>query len=223
MLRKQRNSARSLERGGIVFKFLALCCFVAFLFVLYLARHPILRVMGSALIRDDSPRASDAIIMLGDDDYTGDRAAKAAQLIKAGWAPRVVASGRNLRPYASIADLEKHDLINDGVPASAVIPYTQRAENTHEECSGIGKLVAYRGWKHIIIVTSNYHSRRADYICSRLLPAGTELHVIPAADHQYDPDDWWRSRESMKIFFHEVSGFALAIWELRHNARQTKD
>ena len=62
------------------------------------------------------PRAADAIVMLGDDNYDADRATRAAELFKAGWAPRVIASGRYLRPYASIAELEEHDLIDRGVP-----------------------------------------------------------------------------------------------------------
>ncbi|HXW57151.1 MAG TPA: YdcF family protein [Candidatus Cybelea sp.] len=215
------GAARKAERGGIIFKFLALCCLIAFLFVLVLLRHPLLRVMGSALIRNDSPRASDAIVILGDDNYQADRAAKAADLLKAGWAPRVVASGRYLRPYASIAQLEQRDLRERGAPASSIVLFPQHARNTREECSALSPFVTSRGWKRILIVTSSYHTRRADYICSRLLPAGTELHVIAAEDSDYNPDDWWDSRWGTEIFFHEVYGLVLALWDLRHTSVQT--
>jgi uncharacterized SAM-binding protein YcdF (DUF218 family) len=214
---------RKAERGGIIFRFLAFSCFLGFLFVLFLIRHPLLRLMGGALIRDDSPRASDAIVILSDDNYQADRAAKAAELLKAGWAPRVVASGRYLRPYASIAQLEQHDLRDRGVPASAIVLFPQHARTTLEECEALSPLFVSRGWKRILIVTSNYHTRRTDYICSRLMPAGTTLHVIGANDHEYNPDDWWDSRQGTKIFFRELSGFAVALWELRHKAVQTVD
>jgi uncharacterized SAM-binding protein YcdF (DUF218 family) len=218
-----RPKARQPQRGGIIFKFLSLCVLVAFVFVLYLARHPLLRLVGSALVLDDSPRAADAIVVLGDDNYNGDRAARAAELVKAGWAPRVVASGRYLRPYASVAELEQHDLTDRGVPASAVVRFAHRAENTREECAAVSALVAARGWKHILLVTSNYQTRRADYVCSRLLPRGTELRVVAAQDSEYSPDTWWESRRGMKIFFHEVGGFVVALWEMRHNSVQTED
>ncbi len=182
-----------------------------------------MRVAGRMLVRDDSPRASDAIVMLGDDNYNGDRATRAAELLKAGWAPRVVASGRYLRPYISIADLEQHDLTNRGALASAIVRFPNRAQNTREECTALSQLLAERGWKHILLVTSNYHTRRAGYICSRLLPPGTELHVIAAPDSQFNPDDWWQSRQGEKIFFHEVVGFAAAMWELRHRSVQTTE
>lgn len=221
--RPGRNGRSGAERGGIIFKFLLLCALIVFLFALYLVRHPLMRVAGHSVIVDDSPRASDAIVMLGDDNYSGDRAARAAELIKGGWAPRVIASGRYLRSYMSVAQLEQRDLIADGVPASAIIPLPQHARNTREECTVIGKFLAQRGWKHVLLVTSNYHTRRADYICSRVLPHGTELYVIAANDSDYNPNDWWDTRQGTKTFFHEVQGLIVSAWELRHNSVQTND
>lgn len=217
------RAVRRAERGGIIFKFMALCCFVVFLFAFYLVRHPLMRVAGRALIVDDSPRASDAIVMLGDDDYNADRATRAAELIKGGWAPRVVASGRFLRPYLSISDLQDHDLIDRGVPPSAILKFPNHSRNTLEECTAVGGLLTKRGWKHILIVTSNYHTRRAEFICSRVLPEGTELHVIAANDSNFDPHDWWDKRESTKIFFQETEGLAVAAWELRSKSVETQD
>ena len=215
------EAQREVEHGGIISKFLFRCCFVAFLFVIYIARHPLLRLAGNALLTNDSPRASDAVAVLGDDNYNGDRAARAAELLKAGWAPRVVASGRYLRPYASIADLEQRDLRERGVPASAIVRFTHRAVDTREECAALSQLFAERGWKQVMIVTSNYHTRRAEYICSRLLPRGTELRVIAAPDSEYQPNSWWETRRGVRIFFHETLGLVVAVWEMRHNSVQT--
>lgn len=217
------RAGRRAERGGIIFKFLLLCSFVAFLFLLFLVRHPLMRLAGRAIIVDDSPRASDAIVLLGDDNYKGSRASRAAELIHAGWAPRVIASGRYLRPYMSITQLEQRDLIADGVPRSAVVTLSHHARNTQEECTVIGHFLAQHGWKHVLLVTSNYHTRRADYICSRLLPTGTELHVIAAKDPEYNPNDWWDTRQGTKTFFHEFVGLLVSTWELRHHSVQTSD
>lgn len=216
------DRARGSQRGGIIFKFLALCFLVVLAFALYLVRHPLMRVAGRAIVLNDSPRASDAIVILGDDDYHADRATRASQLLKGGWAPRIVASGRYLRPYISIPDIEQHDLLELGVPPTAIVRYPSRARDTGEECAALGQLLEQRGWKHVLLVTSNYHTRRADYICSRVLPSGTELHVIAANDSNYSPDNWWETRESTKIFFHEVVGMIDAAWELRHKSVQTQ-
>jgi cytoskeletal protein CcmA (bactofilin family) len=193
-----------------------------FLFVVYLVRHPLLRVAGNFWVVDDGPVASDAIVILGNDNYEGDRATRAAEVLRAGWAPRIIASGRYLRPYASIAQLEQHDLLDRGVPASAIVLFAHRAADTQEEIAAIGQFITGHGWKRILVVTSNYHTRRTRYICRRVLPRGTVVRVLAARDTNYDPDNWWRTRRGVKIFFHEFVGMFVAMWELRDRELQTQ-
>jgi uncharacterized SAM-binding protein YcdF (DUF218 family) len=214
---------RSSQRGGIIFRFLFFICFLFFLFVIYLARRPLLGLAGSFWVVNDKPEASDTIAILGDDNYAGDRATRAAQLFKDGMAPRIIASGRYLRPYASIAELEQHDLRDRGVPAGAIIRLDHRAENTREEAYAIAMLISSHGWKRILLVTSNYHTRRARYICERAFPAGTILRVVAAPDSEYDPHSWWHTRAGTKIFAHEFAGMFLALWEMRNSNVRTSN
>lgn len=209
------------ERGGIIFRLMVLLFLACFVFVIYLIRHPLMRLAGNFWVVDDGPTASDAIVVLGDDNYEGDRAARAAEVLKQGWAPRIIASGRYLRPYASIAQLEKQDLIERGVPASAIVMFAHRAEDTREEGELLGKFIAAHRWKRILVVTSNYHTRRARYILERVLPPGTVLRVLSAPDVNYDPDSWWLTRRGVKLFFHECVGMVVAMWELRDQHPRT--
>jgi uncharacterized SAM-binding protein YcdF (DUF218 family) len=209
------------QRGGIIFRLAFYLFLIAFLFVIYLVRHPLLRVAGGVWIVNESPQASDAIVILSDDNYNGDRAAEAANIFKAGWAPRVIASGRYLRPYAGIAELEARDLESRGVPESAIVPFSHRASDTREECIAIGQLLSSRGWRRILLVTSDYHTRRSEYICERAFPQGSVLRVIAAPDSEYDSRTWWQTRSGLKIFLHELVGFPVAIWEMRHQSVQT--
>jgi uncharacterized SAM-binding protein YcdF (DUF218 family) len=211
------------ERGGIFFRLLFVMFFLALVVLVYLVRHPLMRMAGDFWTVDEGPVAADAIVILGDDNYSGDRATRAAELLKAGWAPRIVASGRYLRPYASIAELEEHDLTDRGVPASAIVRFAHRAENTRDEALAISQLISSRGWKRIIVVTSNFHTRRSHYICERAFPAGTVLRVVAAHDSDFDPDNWWRTRLGIKIFTHELVGMVVAIWEMRHDDQRTSD
>lgn len=217
-----RRPGRS-QRGGIFFRLLFLMFLLCLLFLVYLARHPLLRMAGSFWIVDEGPVASDVIVVLGDDNYDGDRATRAAELLKAGWAPRIVASGRGLRSYASIAELEEHDLTDRGVPISAIVRFAHRAEDTREEAAAISQLASSHGWKRIILVTSNFHARRARYIYQRSLAPGTVLRVVAARDRDFDPDNWWTTREGIKIFAHELVGMVVAVWEMRHNSIETSD
>jgi hypothetical protein len=218
-----RSPRRDSQRGGIFFRLLFLLFLIALLAGVYFARHPLLRLAGSFWVVDESPDNSDAIVVLGDDNYNGDRAARAAELFKSGLAPHVVASGRYLRPYASVAELEQHDLTDRGVPAGAIVKLAQHAANTREEAVAISQLLAARGWRRVILVTSDYHTRRSRYICERIFPAGTILRVVAARDSEYDPEQWWQTRGGIKIFVHELAGMPLAMWELRHNSVQTSE
>lgn len=203
------------QRGGIIFRLLALMALCLFAGIIYLARHPLMQLAASSWIVQDRITPADVIIVIGDDNFSADRASEAAALYKAKWAPLVVASGRMLRPYASLADIMAKDLESRGVPASSVIPFSHRAADTREEADALRVLVLQKGWRRILLVTSNYHARRARYIFRKVLPENVSLSVAGSADSQFDPSNWWESRQARKAFFLETVGYVEAMWELR--------
>lgn len=212
---------RPAEHGGIISRLFFLIFLIAALWLLYLARVPLLRMAGRIWIVDEAPQPSDAIVMLGGDNYEADRAQKAAELYKAGWAQTVVASGKFLRTYASTADFTQRDLTERGVPTDRIVKLTHRAEDTMQELMVIERLAGQKNWKRVLIVTSNYHTRRTHMLSQGVFPPGIQVRVISAPDTEYNPDDWWQHRESVKIFFHEFVGYVVAEWELRRAASRT--
>ena len=210
------SRARS-ERGGILSKLIVILFFTAILFSLYLFRVPILQAFGHFWVVDDDPGPADAILILGDDNLQSDRANRAAQLYRAHWAPIVVASGRPLRSYISVPDLMRRDLVERGVPEKAIVSYPRPVANTREEAESLRNLAVARGWRHVLVVTSNYHTRRTRFIFHRVWPANFEFKVVAAPDADFYPDSWWRSREGVKLVYHETAGMFVAAWELRHS------
>ena len=121
----------------------------------------------------DEPAAhADAIVVLGDDNFYADRATHAAELFRQGVAPEVVASGRRLRPDCGHRELMEHDLIERGVPKEKIVRFTQDDDNTMEEAEAVAKLAKDRHWKSLVIVTSNYHTRRVRFIYGKVMPTG---------------------------------------------------
>jgi len=206
---------RRAQAGGIFFKLLFLLFFCGFLAVLYFARHPLLRFAGEFWVIDEPSAPSDTLIVLGDDNYMGDRAFHAAKLYREGVAPVVVASGRMLRKDVGLADVMEHDLQSFGIPQAAIVKLPHRAENTREEAEEVARLVRARGWKRILVVTSSYHARRARYIYSRILPSNITLRVAGARDSDFDPTKWWETRQGEKLFLNELVGYLVSAWELR--------
>jgi uncharacterized SAM-binding protein YcdF (DUF218 family) len=203
------------ERGGILFKVVFLLCFLAFCGLIYLVRRPLLRVAGGFWVVEDPLERADALIILSDDNFYADRATRAVELYRQGWAPLVVASGRRLRPYAGIAELMEHDLVERGMPKQAILKFPQMADSTREEAIALRSFVEERRWRSVLVVTSNSHTRRARYILSRVLPSAVTVRVASARDSDYDPDHWWETRRGQKRFFHEAVGMLVAWWELR--------
>jgi uncharacterized SAM-binding protein YcdF (DUF218 family) len=211
------------EHGGIFFRLLFLLLFFGFFAVLYAARHPLLRLAGQFWVVDEPAAKSDALLVLGDDNYAADRAFHAAELYREGVAPVVVPCGRMLRQNLSIAEVMEHDLESFGVPATSIVKLTHRAENTQEEAVEAARLIQTRGWKRVLLVTSNYHARRVRFIYGRVLPPSVTFRVSGARDSQFDPSRWWETRQGQKLFIIELVGYVVARWELRSNPAQDRE
>jgi uncharacterized SAM-binding protein YcdF (DUF218 family) len=209
------GKAKAAERGGIVLNLIVLVSFVVLCAFLYLVRRPILRFMAESWIVEDADSKADALIVLSDDNFYADRATRAAELFREGKAPIVVASGRRLRPMAGIAELMEHDLVERGVPKDRIVRTAHDADNTREEAEALSKLAAQRKWHSVIVVTSNYHTRRARYIFHRVFPQGIEVYMASARDGDFDPQHWWEKRKSIKELTREFAGMVVAIWELQ--------
>jgi uncharacterized SAM-binding protein YcdF (DUF218 family) len=207
------------QQGGIISSLVSLLFVVVLCGVVYLARYPILRFAGEGWVIDDPIARADAIVVLSDDNFYADRATRATLLYRQGMAPVVVASGRRLRPYAGIAELMEHDLIERGVPKDKIVRFAHDADNTKDEARALAQFSAQRKWRSVIVVTSNYHTRRARYIFTHVFPAGTAIRVTGAPDGDFDPERWWQKRISIKELTRELAGMVVALWELREKDR----
>jgi uncharacterized SAM-binding protein YcdF (DUF218 family) len=207
--------SRAAEHGGITSTLLALLFLSLLCFGVYLARRPLMRFAANWWIVEDHLQRADAIVVLGDDNFYGDRATRAAEIFRQGLAPLVIASGRRLRPSADVAELIAHDLAGRGIPMEHIVRFTHDAASTIEEAQQLAGFVRQRNMKSLILVTSNYDTRRARYIFCRIFPQDIELSVASARDGDFDPDRWWEKRSSVKELAREWSAFVIAKWELR--------
>jgi uncharacterized SAM-binding protein YcdF (DUF218 family) len=203
------------ERGGIVLKSMVALATVTFFFFLYLVRHPVFRFVAESWVIEDPLNRADALIVLSDDDFYADRATRAAELFREGKASLVIASGRRLRPTAGIVELMEHDLIERGVPKDKILRVPHDGDSTLEEAEALANLAKAKRWHSAIVVTSNYHTRRARYIFRHVFPQGIEVRVAGARDADFDPEAWWEKRKSTKLFMREIVGMMVTVWELR--------
>jgi uncharacterized SAM-binding protein YcdF (DUF218 family) len=203
------------QHGGILGSLVSLLFLVVFVAAIYVARRPLLRLAGESWVVEDSLQPADALLVLSDDNFFADRATRASELYRQKLAPVIVASGRRIRPTAGIAELMEHDLTERGVPKEQILRFPQDGDNTREEAYALAGFAAAHGWNSVIVVTSNYHTRRARYIFERVFPPTISVRVASARDGDFDVEHWWENRKSLKLFTRELAGMLVAIWELR--------
>jgi uncharacterized SAM-binding protein YcdF (DUF218 family) len=221
MTRRFKHPTHNSQHGGILGSLISLLFLIVFCFVLYAARRPLLRLAGETWIVEDPLEQSDALLVLGDDNFFADRATRVSELYRQKLAPVVVASGRRLRPSAGISELMEHDLIERGVPKDRIIRFPHDGDNTLEEAMALRALVSERNWHRVIVVTSNYHTRRARYIFQHVFPESVVVRVASARDGDFDPERWWENRKSWKEFTRELAAMVVAAWELRKDSGHT--
>jgi uncharacterized SAM-binding protein YcdF (DUF218 family) len=167
--------------------------------VLLIRWQAALSLLGSCVIDSEPPRPADLILVLGG-DFWGPRVVKAAELGTLGYAPTVLISSP---PYAGRpeGELAVDFLVKRGFRREMFAIFAHNAASTIAEAVALRGELARRRAKNVILVTTNYHSRRAS-IVFRLFCPGVRFISVPAPDSFY-AEGWWKSRSSREIFFSE--------------------
>ena len=164
--------------------------------------HPLwMRALAWYLVKAEEPSRADIAVVLAGDGY-GNRILKAAELVRGGFTTRVLVSGPDGMYDSNEADLAISFAVHRGSPRSWFIPFPIRAYSTREETRAIVPELRRLGARRVLLVTSDYHTRRAVALYRGAAPE-MQFRVVPAPDRFFRPDDWWRRREGQKRFVME--------------------
>jgi uncharacterized SAM-binding protein YcdF (DUF218 family) len=172
-------------------------------------------LVGLALVVDDGPAPSDAIVVLFGGTPT--REIEAASLYHRGLAPRIVlARGRDLLLPAArqLSGLPVGQEVAAGVlarlrvPSSAIVRVSDEADNTADELALDFELARSRGWHRLLLVTSPPHTRRVRTIWNARFERTVPARVYPTPWERYPAAGWWRSRRALEATLHELFGIA---------------
>ncbi len=157
--------------------------------------------MGSYLIEAEPPHKADVAVVLAGDGW-GHRILAAAQLERDGYVPKVIVSGPDGAYGNHECDLAIPFAVRNGFPANYFVHLEHSARSTLAEARAVLPELRKAGYKRILLVTSNYHTRRAGRIFRSLAP-DLAITVVSAPDEYFTPDGWWHNREAQKIFLNE--------------------
>lgn len=143
---------------------------------------------------------ADAVIAISGGD-TGARARKAVELYEGGWAEKIVFAGAAADPNSPSNAAQMREIaLAGGVPDEAIL-LDESSRNTSENARNVAKILAQNGWTNVILVSENYHLRRAKI----LFAAAGENLDIRTTPAQVDRG-WWLTPRGWKLEFSELGG-----------------
>jgi len=160
---------------------------------------------------DPMPRHVDvAIVLQGSIAAEKARVAGAVDLLQRGVADRVLLSvpkesywGQSVPPMAR-SFLEK----TYGNELAARVDFCETSgdvNSTVQEAHAISPCIEERNWQSVVVVTSDYHTRRAGMIWRRLVRHDNpkiSIWIEGISDPEFQ-QPWWRHRQSAKVFVME--------------------
>lgn len=134
---------------------------------------------------------------------------KGAQLAQSGYAPFVIASypiGFGPPECQSTIGFAE----SKGYPPNLFRALPIHADSTRSETQTVGNYLRENRINSILLVTSNYHTRRAAHLMRKENP-GLQVDVVAAPDPFFTPDTWWKTRTGEKTFLLEWTK-TVATW-----------
>ena len=172
------------------------------LILAFLPFHPAVRNwIGSSIVRNDPLQRADLVIVLGG-DFLGPRVRRGAELVRMGYAPLALISGpvygNQDFAYAPEGELAIQMLVREGYPLKQFKSVSIRSGSTLGEVAELGsELVRYKAHS-ILLVTSNYHSRRACLAFFLQWPT-VNCTCVGADDPVFRSERWWENRSQIDI------------------------
>ena len=163
--------------------------------------NAILAALGSYLVKGETPQKADIALVLAGDG-TGNRILTAAQLTRRGYVSKVLVSGPSGTYGRYECDLAIPFAVKAGYPESYFLHFENDAQSTQEEARATIARLRQLSAHKILLVTSDYHTRRAGKIYRAAAP-DLQFIVVAAPDANFTPDGWWHNRQGEKTAFYE--------------------
>jgi uncharacterized SAM-binding protein YcdF (DUF218 family) len=162
----------------------------------------ILWALGAWLVDSENPRKADVVVTLGG-EFSGRRVLKGAELVREGFAPKLVISNGPLfygRPESEIA---ADFAAARGYDRSAMICIQNINMSTMEEARTITPMLRNMGAHSVLLVTSPSHTARATRVFRQVAP-DLEFHPVAAPDPHWCGGQWWTNRDCEKTWLFEA-------------------
>lgn len=167
---------------------------------LFVARTHWLPWLATWLDVGQPPQRADYVLILGGDANV--RPLVAAAIARAGLASKVLVSRSHFEPEADDGILLpeykaiREALLRRGIPAANIITLGESNRTTYDEALALRAYLGAAAPARVLVVTSDYHTRRAQWVFQRVLGAtGPELTFVSAPNDAFWSRHWWLCEE----------------------------
>jgi uncharacterized SAM-binding protein YcdF (DUF218 family) len=153
-------------------------------------------------------RSADGIVVL-----TGgsSRVSDAMELLAGGYGKRLLISG--VHPTNAASDISR-SLPDNHSLLRCCVDLDRSAVNTRSNAAETRRWVRERGFKSLIVVTSNYHMPRAIVELSHAMPDVTLIPFSVVGDKWRD-EPWWTSGTTFRLLLSEYAKYVAAELRVR--------
>ena len=197
-----------------VISFLFLVLVFAFIF-----RRPLLTGYARFFSVQTADKGADAIVCLSGGTVT--RVPETLRLWNHGYAPAVFLT-EGKKANKEFSNLEKSNMwfarsVTKQMELNATwetIPsLTGGATSTFDEAEDVLAYAKQKDWKRIIIVTDEFHTRRACYAFEKIFDgSGIEVETAGASNEVFSDDDWWESDRGISCYVLETIKFPVYLF-----------
>lgn len=127
----------------------------------------------------------------------------------------IIGAGKRANAHA-LARVNAPELL-DKIPEERFsrIQVETESRNTFENAFAVKKLLQQKpDVKSIILITSSYHMRRAQFILENQLPTGVKVVPFTSPNESVDRSNWWHSWLGIQLTVREYIKFLLASFIL---------
>lgn len=191
-----------------------------FFSLLYLFSGKILTSVGEFLVVNEKSNKAYAVLVLNTGMEYYPRLIEAANIYNLGFAKKIVINGnrktdvlkeiesRGFRRCCPWYEESMRILELYNVPRKDIITISaEDAYDTITEAKFVGRELAGKGIRNLILVTSKSHTRRARYIWDSMWSEEFNIQMVSAKKDPYDPEGWWKSGRQIKWVLSEYGAW----------------
>jgi uncharacterized SAM-binding protein YcdF (DUF218 family) len=172
---------------------------------------------GQALITQDTPKPADAIVVIGG-DHKPERTRRAAQLYHDGYAPFIIVSAGTLvhegDTWLPEAQVMLRQLLALNVPERVII-LEQASQTTRQNAEYTLPILQQRRARSILLVTSPFHSRRAQKNFADVYVGEISISTQPAVADDFCAPCWFFQTDQRSVVLYEFWNWLGYIGRLR--------